>query len=138
MMQSNRGFSLIELLIAVAIIGVLMAIAIPSYQAYRVVAVRSAAKATLMELVSRQDVFLGQNAAYAADNADSGTILGYQIPEEVFRSYLITITTTASVSASFAMPGYEISAAPRVGSPQAADGTLKINQFGLKTPVGKW
>lgn len=127
-----------ELLVVVTIIGVLLAIAIPSYREYQVIAVRSAAKATLMELVSRQEVYLGQNAAYAADGADSGVILGYRLPDEVFQNYVIAITVSASVSPSFTMPGYEITATPRAGGGQVADGTLKINQFGLKTPAGKW
>jgi type IV pilus assembly protein PilE len=137
-MQRNRGFTLTELLVVIAIIGILLAVALPSYREYRVIAVRSAAKATLMELVSRQEVYLGQNAVYAADNADSGVILGYRFPGEVFQNYVITITVSASVSPSFTMPGYEIMATPRAGGGQVADGALKINQFGLKTPAGKW
>jgi len=137
-MRRGKGFSLIELLIVVLIIGLLLGIAIPSYQQYRVIAVRSAAKAAMMELVNRQDVYLGQNSAYAADTADSGTILGYPLADEVFQNYKITISTTASVSALFAMPGFEVVATPRAGSSQVADGVLKINQFGLKSPAGKW
>lgn len=137
-MRRSRGFSLMELLVVVTIIGILAAIALPSYTQYRVIAIRSAAKAALMELASRQEVFLGQNGTYASDNADSGTILGYPLPGEVFQSYQVTMTTTASVSASFVMPGFEISAVPRAGAGQVSDGTLKINQFGLKTPADKW
>jgi type IV pilus assembly protein PilE len=137
-MRRNGGFSALELLLVMAIIGILMTIAIPIYQQYRILSVRSSAKAAIMELVSRQEVFLGQNGAYAADNADSGTILGYSLPDEVYQNYLVTMTQSASVSAVFVMPGYEIIAAPRAGSSQAGDVTLRINQFGLKLPTGKW
>lgn len=137
-MRRSSGFTVIELLVVLGIIGILTAIALPAYTQYRVIAVRSAAKSVLMEIASRQEVFLGQNGVYAADNADSGTILGYRLPEEVFQNYLVTVTTSASVSASFTMPGFEVSAAPRAGFGQVADGTLKLNQFGLKTPAAKW
>lgn len=50
MKNNARGFTLIELMIVVVIVGVLSAIAIPSYRQYVVRANRSVAKADLMEL----------------------------------------------------------------------------------------
>ena len=49
--QLNNGFTLIELLIAVAIVGILSAIAYPSYQQHVMKTKRAEAQAQLMELV---------------------------------------------------------------------------------------
>ena len=140
--MKKSGFSLIELLVVIAIVGILLALVIPSYHQYRIVANRAAAKAFLLEIVSRQEVRIGQTGDYAA----TIVALGLTTPPDVQNAgYVVSIVpatlTLAAASATnpaVTMPGFTASAVPAVGSIQAEDGTLSINQFGLKTPVNKW
>lgn len=131
-----------ELLVVVAILGILLAIALPSYKQYMTVANRAAAKAFLLEIFSRQEVRLGQTGSYAITIAE----LGLTTPPDVQAAgYVISITpqtltlqAAAGTEPAVTMAGFDAKATPAAGSAQTDDGELSINQFGLKLPVTKW
>lgn len=79
-MRAQRGFSLIELLITVAIIGVLVAVAIPAFTDYLKVGRRADAHAGLQRVQLEQEKWRTNNSSYAGNIADvggSGTTDGY-------------------------------------------------------------
>ena len=73
-MKENRAFTLIELLIVVAIIGILSAISIPAYLGIQSRAVRSEAYANIEALVLLEEQFYAENAAYTASAAGTAAI----------------------------------------------------------------
>jgi type IV pilus assembly protein PilE len=125
----QRGFSLIELMIVVAVIGILAAIAFPSYTQYQIRSNRADAQAYLMELAQRQQQFLMDARVYASTEAALGAVT----PTGVDRNYSIDIVPDVTP------PRFTITASPRVGKIQAGDGDITINQAGTKTwNGGSW
>lgn len=124
-----RAFTLIELMITVAILGVVAAIAYPSYTQYVVKSNRAAAQAHLMEIADKQAQYLIDNRAYASSVSD----LGLTTPAKVAGLYNIVITVPAGNP-----PGFTAAANAKAGTAQSGDGNLTIRHNGEKTPAEKW
>ncbi len=128
-MKIHKGFTLIELMIVVAIIGILAGIAYPSYQSYVVKSRRTSAQVHLMDIAQMQQRYLLDARSYAPDIAT----LNMVIPSEVLPYYTITIATTAGPP-----PTFTATATPLAGTSQASEVTLSINNAGVKTPSNIW
>jgi len=125
-----RGFTLIELMVTVAIVGILAAIAYPSYTSYIVRSNRSAAQGYMLELSSLQQRYLLDARTYAADLAT----LNSSVPSHVSSNY----TVTTPLKTGTTLPGFTVTATP-IGTQLARDtacGTLTIDEAGAKTASG--
>ena len=110
----QRGFTLIEVLIAVAIVGIVAAIAVPSYSRFVTKGRRADATAFLLEVAGEQTRFFTERNAYAAKMSDLGYGTGdsFATPEGY---YTVSIARPSARS-------YTLTATPVAGGPQAADG----------------
>jgi type IV pilus assembly protein PilE len=125
-MKSNKGFTLIELMIVVVVIAILASIAIPSYREYVIRGNRRAAQAAMLELVTREHQLFAANREFG-DEAD------LQLPPEIGDNYTLDITLDAGPP-----PTFSIELTPKPGGRQASDVTLTVNSDGVKTPADKW
>ena len=136
-MQHTRapGFTLIELMIAIVIIGVLMGIAVPSYKNYIVRANRTEATQFLIDLANRQQQYLMDARKYATTLSE----LSVTAPTEYAKYYVATDASIFSaVNNSATPPTFTLSAVPKAGTTQVGDGTLTIDNTGAKSPIAKW
>ncbi len=67
-----RGFSLLELVVAVSVVAILAAIAIPSYQSYTLRSHRTDAKTALLDMASLEERFFSTNNSYSQTPSDLG------------------------------------------------------------------
>lgn len=76
-MNNTRGFTLIELMIVIVIVGILFAFALPSYERSVLRGHRADAQGILMDMSARQERFLAQNNTYTTDiNTAAGLNMG--------------------------------------------------------------
>jgi type IV pilus assembly protein PilE len=127
--RTARGFTLIELMISVLIVGILAGVALPSYRQYVVRSHRSAAQSAMLDLANREQQFLLANRAYA--DTDQLRTSGYDLPPEVAENYTWTVTVGTGTVPSFQIALAAVNA-------QTADGALTLDNNGTKTPAGKW
>lgn len=126
--SSLIGFTLIELMIAVAIVAILAAVAYPSYVNQVRKARRTEAKTWLLEAASKQERYYTENNSYATNM----TTLGYPYNAQPTDGGWYQVSVTAATATT-----YTLQAAPQ--GAQTADticGTLTIDAFGAKTESG--
>ncbi|WP_310936226.1 type IV pilin protein [Variovorax sp. UMC13] len=130
-----RGFTLIEMMIVVSVIGILSVIAIPSYRNYIQKARRVDAKNALLDMAARQERYFSINNSYSGDPA----ALGYAVtswPQSVNSSgaSYYSLRADATAATSTALPSFIAKATP-VGS-QTSDSAcyeFRLNQMGVQT-----
>ena len=129
-LRSRRGFTLIEVMIAVAVVAILAAIAYPSYVSSVRKSNGRAAQAFMMDIATRQKQYLLDRRTYAGDL----TALGVTVPKDVDKHYGFTITPSNTP------PAFTITATAKTGSIQLKDdwGKLSLDSRDQKLPDGKW
>lgn len=126
--NGEKGFTLIELMVTVAIVAILAAIAVPSYQEHVRKARRGQAQADLVELAQRAERHHTVNNTYTTFWATIPASQRVSPRDGGTAHYDVTIDTPSANA-------FVLSATPRSGSPQTQDrcGTLSISQAGRKT-----
>lgn len=129
----QRGFTLMELMIAVAIVAILSMVAYPSYISHLRKGHRSEAQAYMMDLAQREQQYFTDNRSYALDGGGTtaATLLKAPALPSDLNSYYTIATAPRSVTPSFVIT------ATAIGK-QAIDGNLTIDDTGAKTPSGNW
>ncbi|SFD24811.1 type IV pilin protein [Pseudoalteromonas denitrificans] len=125
--MKKNGFTLIELMIVVAIIGILAAVAYPSYTQYVVKSARAEAVTALIDAANRQEQFFVDNYDYTTVVAN----LGLQAATET-GLYTLAIASVANSRA------FTITATPASGVAATDSGctSLIINELSIKTSTG--
>jgi type IV pilus assembly protein PilE len=128
-MRRSHGFTLMEILIAVAIIGILAAIALPSYQKQIQKSNRAAAKAILGDAANKQQIYLSQARVYATTLSE----LGISPEADLAKVYDFAIASDAGPP-----PTFTITATPKAN--QVPDGWIALDSNGSKTSqyTDKW
>ena len=137
----SAGFTLIELMIAVAIVGILATIAATSYQRQVMQSHRTDARTALLDLAGREEKLFSTTNAYSAIPSVLGygtatTAVSFPVGSSNGTNYYNVLITTPDPAQPGNLNSYTMTATPIAGSPQAADTTctsLTVNQLGQQT-----
>jgi len=129
----SRGFTLVEVLIVVTIIGILAAVALPSYTEYTKRGYRADGKSALLQLSSALERYHTENGSYNGAH-EGGKPKANFFPSQApldggDKTYDLTIESTAH--------SYTLTATPIENSRVHEDGVFTLSSTGVKTYKGE-
>lgn len=138
--QGAAGMTLIELLVAMVILGILTAVALPQYSSYVMKSRRADAKTALLDLASRQERFFAINNAYTTSAANLGYGAAATFPINVTSgsaTYYTLVAPTVTAGSSTVLPTFVATVTP-AGTQQKDTQcyTFQVNSAGVKTNLG--
>ena len=137
--RAQRGFTLIELMITAAIIGILAAVAYPAYNSSVRKSRRADAKTALLDLAQREERFMSTANVYSDKPADLGYPGGTKFPMDIVSGskayYTLSVTATAPTATT---PAWTFSGTATPIGDQLKDkcGSFAIDQRGVQTVGG--
>ena len=123
-MKNNKGFTLVELMIVIAIIGILAAVGYPAYTNAVKKGNRADAIDSLLTLASRMEEYYMNNDTYAGatiNAAGTGTVGSNKTSDDL---YTLSITTATAYA-------YTLTATPKIADSDC--GNLILNSLGQKS-----
>lgn len=131
--HQQLGFTLIEMMIVVAIIGVLAAIAYPSYQQYVIKTKRTDMMSEMQNIASEIESRKLAQGSYSAISAGVKTDFATAYPRQGTQLYNVTINPTVLTPPNNTLTDkWIITATPKANSQVINDGTLTLNYQGIK------
>ena len=131
MKTKQKGFTLIELMIAVAIVGILTSVGYPSYQSHVRKAKRVEAQGALVSFATAMEQWRVENNSYKAgtDGTDISQIFANQVPTDGgTKTYTLSLTSDAT--------SYTLTATPDGAQTSDVCGTLTLKNTGEKGANG--
>ena len=131
--DKDKGFTLIEMMIVVTIIGVLAAIAYPSYQQYVIKTKRTDMMSEMQNIASEIESRKLAQGSYSAISAGVKTDFATAYPRQGTQLYNVTINPTVLTPPDNTLTSkWIITATPKSNSQVIKDGTLTLNYQGIK------